>query len=210
MCGYPPATDGEVSPFAQLLHAQWGFSDAAETVRRRREEDRQAARILGADVIHFDFLDCIYRRGFDGQWLYSDVFVAPHPHDAGIPAQIAAVVAARLEPDDVVVCQLSVGSHVDHVLARAGAELLGRSLHYDVDVPYVFYYPGEFEQKATGMRESVQSITETGLQRWQEAALEYKSQISGLGEAFNTPDLVQASLRSYWAESNGIRVLQRD
>lgn len=210
MCGYPPGTDADASPFAQLLHAQWGFSGAEETVRRRREEDRQAARILGADIVHFDFLDCIYRRGSDGQWLYSDVFVPPHPQDADIPAQIAAAVSTRLDPDDVIVCQLSVGSHVDHVLARAGAELLGRPLHYDVDVPYIFYYPGELEQKATGMREAVESITETGLQRWQEAALEYKSQISGLGEAFNTPDRLEASLRSYWAEWGGIRILKSD
>jgi hypothetical protein len=210
MCGYPPGAADDVSPFAQLLHAQWGFSSAEETVRRRREEDRQAARFLGVGVIHFDFLDCIYRRGSDGGWLYSDVFVPPHPEDAGIPAQIAAAVAAHLEADDVVVCQLSVGSHVDHVLARAGAELLDRPLYYDIDLPYIFYYPGELEQKAAGMRDSVQFITETGLQRWQEAALEYKSQVSGLGEAFNTPDLIQASLRSYWAERGGIRLLQRD
>lgn len=210
MCGYPPCTEADVSSFAQLLHAQWGFSGAEETIRQRREEDRQAARILGADIVHFDFLDCIYRRGSDGQWLYSDVFIPPHPEDSSIPGRIAAAVAARLEPDDLVVCQLSVGSHVDHVLVRAGAELLGRSLYYDVDLPYIFYYPGEFEQKAAGMREAVQFVTETGLQHWQDAALEYKSQISGLGEAFNEPDRVRASLHAYWAERGGIRILQSD
>ena len=72
-------------------------------------------------------------------------------------------ISARLQPDDVLVCQLSVGSHVDHVLVRQGAELLGRPLRYDIDVPYIFYKPEELEPKSAGMKESVHSITETGL-----------------------------------------------
>ena len=55
MCGYAPP--GEVSSFAQLQHAQWGFSSAEETTRVRRQEDNIAASIVGARVVHFDFLD---------------------------------------------------------------------------------------------------------------------------------------------------------
>ena len=207
MCGYAP--EGDVSPFAQLLHAQWGFSSAEETTRMRREEDKNAAALVGATVVHFDFLDCIYRREANGEWLYSDVFLPPHPEDAGIPAQIAEVVSSRLKPDDVLVCQLSVGSHVDHVLVRQGAELLGYPLRYDIDVPYIFYKPEELGPKSAGMKESVQFITETGLSRWKEAALAYKSQIIVLGEAFNTPEKAQESLKTYWGERKGIRLLQK-
>jgi len=207
MCGYAP--EGDVSPFAQLLHAQWGFSSAEETTRMRREEDKNAAALVGATVVHFDFLDCIYRREANGEWLYSDVFLPPHPEDAGIPAQIAEVVSSRLKPDDVLVCQLSVGSHVDHVLVRQGAELLGYPLRYDIDVPYIFYKPEELGPKSAGMQESVQFITETGLNRWKEAALAYKSQIIVLGEAFNTPEKAQESLKTFWAERKGIRLLQK-
>src|SRR5688572_13834363 len=116
MCGYVP--EGPVSPFAQSHHEQWGFSSAEETVRMRRQEDKEASAIVGADITHFDFLDCLYRRGASGEWLYSTVFVPPHPDDAKIPSQIAETITARLQPDDVLVCQLSVGSHVDHVLVR--------------------------------------------------------------------------------------------
>ncbi len=61
MCGYPPI--GEVSAFAEFQHQQWGFGSAEEAMRARREEDQNAAAILGAQAVHFDFLDCIYRRG---------------------------------------------------------------------------------------------------------------------------------------------------
>jgi len=206
MCGSVPEAD--VSPFAQMIHAQWGFSFAEETIRRRRQEDREAAELLGADVVHFDFPDCIYRRGADGDWLYSAVFVPPHLEDSDLPAQIAEVVSARLKPDDVLVCQLSVGSHVDHVLVRQGAELLGCALRYDIDFPYILYHPEELKPKSAGMKEATLSITETGLEYWKEAVLAYKSQVTTLGEAFATPEKALASIQGYWAERNGIRLLQ--
>lgn len=206
MSGYPQEAD--VSPFAELLHTQWGFSSAQETIRLRREEDKQAAAILGAGILHFDFLDCIYRRGTNGEWLYSGVFVPPQPEEARLPSQIAETISARLRPDDVLACPLSLGSHVDHTLVRQGAELLRRPLYYFIDVPYLFNYPAELEPKSAGLRETVYPVTETGLSRWKEAALGYKSQISTLGEVFNTPEKVQASLQSYWAERGGIRLLQ--
>jgi LmbE family N-acetylglucosaminyl deacetylase len=206
MCGY--ANPGDVSPFAEFLHAQWGFSSAEETTRKRREEDKTAAALVGATAVHFDFLDCIYRRGENGEWLYFDVFRQPLPADAGIPAQIAETILPRLQPDDILVCQLSVGSHVDHILVRQGAELLGLPLRYDIDIPYIFTKPEELVSKSDGMQESVQSITEAGLNHWQEAALAYKSQLGGLGDAFNTPEKARKSLQAYWAEQQGIRFFQ--
>jgi LmbE family N-acetylglucosaminyl deacetylase len=207
MCGYPP--EGDLSPYAQLLHTQWGFASAQETTRMRREEDQRAAAIVGAGTLHFDFSDCIYRRDVNGEWLYWDVEMPPQPADAGLPSQIAAEISARLEPDDVVVCQLAVGSHVDHVLVRQAAELLKRPVVYDIDVPYIFYKEEDLEPKSAGMRESVYPIPEADLKRWQEAAAQYKSQLVGLGEAFNTLEKAQASIQTYWAQRGGIRILSR-
>jgi LmbE family N-acetylglucosaminyl deacetylase len=203
MCGCPSVA--EYSPFAKLLHAQWGFSSAGEAVRERRVEDRTAAAILGAETVHFDFLDCIYRRGPRGEWLYSNIAVPPHRDDAGLPALMAEDISARLEPDDVLVCQLSIGSHVDHVLVRQAAEHLGRSLVYTIDIPYFFHKRYELEQKTVGMKESVHSVTEAGLRSWQEAVLAYKSQVPTLGDAFDNPEKVRESLQRYWSESGGIR-----
>jgi len=206
MCGYAPS--GEVSSFAELQHAQWGFSSAEETTRRRRAEDKTAAALVGASVVHFDFLDCIYRRSGNGDWHYSDIFLSPHEMDADLPFQIAEVISARLTRDDVLVCQLSVGSHVDHVLVRQAAELLGQSLVYDIDIPYLFYKPEELAPKSAGMKESVHFITEAGLERWKEAVLAYASQLAVLGDSFDTPEKAQASIQSYWEAHKGIRLLQ--
>jgi LmbE family N-acetylglucosaminyl deacetylase len=208
MTGWP--TDGEYSPFAQLLHANWGFSTAEETFLARREEDILAAALVGARVHHFDFWDCIYRRDKNGEWPYYRINLPPHEMDADLPAQIAQAVSARLKPDDVLVCQLAVGSHVDHVIVRQAAELLGRPLRYDVDVPYVLYKPHEFGPKAAGMKESIHRITEAGFERWVEAVLAYKSQLPMLGDAMKTSELTRQSIRGYWESWGGIRLLQVD
>ena len=207
MCGDPHLT--EVSPFAQDLHATWGFADATETARERRIEDNNAAKILGAKTVHFDYLDCIYRRGKNGEWLYKDkVFIPPHEEDADLPAQIASTITPRLQPEDVLVCQLSVGSHVDHILVRQAAELLGRSLIYDIDMPYFLYKSDELEAKAAGMTESVSRITEAGLERWLDAVVAYKSQLPSLNEVVNTPEKARVAIRAYWELWGGIRLLQ--
>ena len=209
MCGDPHLT--EYSPFAQLLHAQWGFADAEETVYKRRIEDTTAANILGAKVIHFDFLDCIYRRDANGDWLYPDgVFGTIRAEDADLPAQIAAAIEPRLEPTDLLVCQLGIGSHVDHVLVRQAAELLGRPLIYDIDMPYFLYKSNEFGDKAAGMKESTSRITEASLEPWIEAVVAYKSQLPSLNEVVSTPENVRASIRAYWEKWGGVRLLQLD
>lgn len=205
MCGNPPP-ENDGSPFAQLLHAQWGFSTAEEAVRGRRLEDQKAASIVGANVVHFDFWDCIYRRSPDGEWLYTDISIPPVEADSGLPARIAETISARLQPDDVLVCQLAVGSHVDHVLVRMAAELLGQPLVYDIDIPYLFYKPQELAPKAAGMKELTHPITEAGVQAWQEAIFAYTSQLPTLGDALFPPENARESIRSYWGERGGIRL----
>ena len=206
MSGYPP--EGEFSQFAQLQHYMWGFPSAEAAVSARREEDERAAAIVGARAVHLDFLDCIYRRGSNGEWLYSDISVPPHAQDTGLPDQIADAILVRAQPDDIVVCQLAVGSHVDHVLTRQGAEKTGLHLLYDIDIPYFFSKPEEFGSKSAGMTESVHSITNAGLKSWHLAVLEYKSQLPLFGEYMYSPEKAGEALQSYRAQQGGIPILQ--
>jgi LmbE family N-acetylglucosaminyl deacetylase len=206
LAGYPP--EGELSQFAQLQHYVWGFPSAEAAINARREEDRNAADIVGARTVHLDFLDCIYRRGSNGDWLYSDISVPPHAEDAALPRQIADAILAGLQPDDIVVCQLAVGSHVDHILVREGTEKTGLQLLYDIDIPYYLSKPEELELKSAGMKESVQSVTEAGLKAWCEAVIEYKSQMPLFGEHMYTPEKASEALQAYRTRRGGIPILQ--
>lgn len=200
MAGFPP--QGELSALAGVLHHLWGFSSGQETVSARRTEDQIGASILGARTVHFDFLDCIYRQGPGGSWLYTeDVAIPPLPADAGLPAHIAESVAMRLLPDDVLVCQLAVGRHVDHVIVRAAAELLDRPLWYDVDIPYLFDHPGDLVPNLEGMKDVVYPVSEAAFQAWESSVLAYESQLSSL---FDSLDGLRAALRRYWDDKRGI------
>jgi LmbE family N-acetylglucosaminyl deacetylase len=201
MCGFPP--NDELSPFAQVLHYQWGIPAAADVVTARRAEDVKAAGIVGAKTFHFDYLDCIYRRGKNGEWLYSDVFIPPLEDEVDLPARIADSISARLKPTDQLVCQFGLGSHVDHVLVRRAVELLQRPLLYDVDIPYLFNAPQELAAKNAGMKENIHRITEAGLRSWQDAIAAYESQISSL---FESPEAMKEQIRQYWAENSGLRL----
>lgn len=201
VCGFPQ--DAELSPFAQLLHFQWGISAAEDVARARRAEDVNAAQILGARTKHFDFLDCIYRRGKDGAWLYSDVFVPPHEDEAELPAQIADAIRARIHPEDRLVCQFAIGAHVDHVLARRAVEMLQRPLTYTADLPYLFNSPDDLTPQTAGLQEITQPISSAAVEAWQAAIEKYESQISSL---FDSVDDMHEKIARYVLNNKGLKL----
>ena len=201
LCGFPP--NEEFSPFAQVLHYIWGIPAAAEGISARRTEDVKAAGIVGAKTVHFDFLDCIYRRGKNGDWLYSNVFVPPHEDDEDLPARMAESISARLQPTDQLVCQFGLGSHLDHVLVRRAVEMIQRPIFYDVDIPYLFKAPDELASKTAGMKAKTHRITDSGLRSWQDAIAAYESQVNDL---FDNPEAMRAQIEQYWSEYIGIRL----
>lgn len=202
MCGFPP--EGDVPP----MKLRGGFSSVREAVEKRRAEDMNAAAIVGAQLVHFDLLDCIYRRGKHGDWLYTGkVFSPPHPDEADMPANIARTIAAHLQPDDIVVSHLGIGDHVDHVTMRLAAELLGRPLLYVADIPYLLSNPGVLPAKTAGMKTSLHAVSETGLKHWQDAIAAYTSQISML---FRSQDMMRQIMHAYWSQWKGVHLWEAE
>lgn len=201
MSGIPE--DGQLTDLALGMHTIWGTTDVREMIQIRKEEDRNAALLLGPKTVHFDFLDCIYRRGKSGIGLYeASVFTTPHADDLDIPPQIAQRMVALLEADDKIVVQLGVGGHVDHILVRKAAEMLNRPLVYIADLPYAIRNPEELDQITVGMQETLQAISAGGVEFWLQAIEEYASQLSSL---FDSVDSMRELIRGYWEERRGIR-----
>lgn len=134
--GDPPL--GPLSEFAQLLHQRWDA--AANAVAMRRTEDIAACAILGADYVHWEYYDCIYRRDDLGNVIYptwNDVIGCLSPADLRLIDHLAARLA-QLPPAAYVYAPLAVGNHADHQVTRAAAEKwLGSRLRYYEDYPYV-------------------------------------------------------------------------
>ncbi len=201
MAGLPASED--LPEFAQVMHAVWGFSSVKQAIAERRAEDLRAAAQVGGHAVHFDFLDCIYRRGGDGAALYSDVAVPVQPDDADLPARISKAMGPRLRRDDRLVCQLAVGRHVDHVIVRQAAELLHRPLLFDADMPYVLNYPAELRPAVSGLVETLEHVPESACRCWISAIECYASQVDSV---FGSHELMRARMERYWAEYHGVRL----
>ena len=87
--GDPPTSS--LSNFARSLHQRW--QTPSEAVAIRRAEDQLACVRLGADYLHWNLLDCIYRQNpHTGQPLYSSeeaLFGTLHPVEATLVKQLA-------------------------------------------------------------------------------------------------------------------------
>ncbi len=135
--GDPPA--GELSPFAKDLHARWRL--AADSIASRRTEDVEACANLGADWLHWQVPDCIYRRNIvNGKPLYDreeTLFGAIDPSEMDLVANLAQQLRS-LPPSDSVYVPLTAGNHVDHQLTRLAAEkwLDPTSFLYYEEYPY--------------------------------------------------------------------------
>lgn len=121
----------------------WRLGDAPFSARR--EEDAQAVQALGAQKVHLDLLDAMYRRDAVGQVLYpkDTVRVPVHPDDwkryePAMRERLREVLSTHNGDAIQVFCPLAVGEHVDHIIVRRAVEELytPRQITYYEDYPY--------------------------------------------------------------------------
>jgi LmbE family N-acetylglucosaminyl deacetylase len=198
--GDPP--EGELSLLARRLHHEWGTG--SDTPSARREEDIAACQQLGARHRHLPFLDCIYRQGIEGDWIY--------PSDESIQGEVSrqdditistlrVFLLTILKPDDILICPLAIGRHVDHQMVRKAVEGLDRALLYYTDLPYIFNHPGELNKAIGVMPSELYPFSMLSLTTWQEAILNYASQISSL---FGDPSRMRDAISEYYLKEHGM------
>lgn len=196
----PPTTPP--SELAQLIHARWQLAE--NIVAARRAEDERACLILGADYLHWEFHDCIYRQHPQtGEALYATgeaIFGDIHPADQLLEQLTQQM--GTLPPHDRLYLPLTAGHHVDHQLTRLAAERCfgaGAAVCYYEDYPYV-----RDEQALTAALEAdggdnlwkplVIPLSEAALEAKVAAVLSYESQLSTF---FNGPLDVEAQIKGY-------------
>ncbi len=175
------APPGDLSPFAQQLHARWEAGSNAP--HKRRIEDINSCRRLGASYRHFTIPDCIYRRHpHTGEYMYAseEALNGPlHPGDAVVIHNLQMELQRSMPPDTTVVCPLALGNHVDHQLTRRAADGLGWKLRYYADFPYILRgIPLVEQMEAEGWLSEILSISPAGLAAWQASIRAHASQIS--------------------------------
>lgn len=200
--GDPPP--GAFSSFARSLHERW--DTGPDATARRRQEDIQSCRIMGAAFKHFPIPDCIYRRGEAlDQYLYPTeeaIFDKIHTDEGDLVTSLSDGIIRMLPQDAQLVSPLTLGGHVDHRLTRTAAEQTGRPLYYYADYPYVLdeaEWP-DILRIGSGKPHRFE-ISPPGLESWIEAVYAHRSQISTFWTDYAA---IQAAIRSYSREIGGM------
>jgi LmbE family N-acetylglucosaminyl deacetylase len=127
---------GELTPLAKELHRQWKLDGSCAA---RREEDRRACALLGAEAWHGSIPDAVYRRHpRSGEPLYATLEAVFGPVHGDDPAMAEWERALReLPPAGEVIVPLGVGGHADHRGVRlAAAAVFGAAPWHYEDFPY--------------------------------------------------------------------------
>jgi LmbE family N-acetylglucosaminyl deacetylase len=202
--GDPPS--GVLSPFAEALHARWGTGE--QSMPARRAEDISACRILGADYLHFEVPDCIYRRSsLNGEPLYASeeaLWWPVHPDEESLVANLTAQLQTQLPDQFHLVCPLTLGNHVDHRLTRTAAERLGIPLKFYADYPYVLQ--NENRRKLKNLRSRRYPISSNGLYAWQAAVATHHSQISTFWSGL--PEM-RVAIQEYQQQMDGVMLFSK-
>ena len=178
--GNPPP--GPLSGYAFEHHERWGVVDSL--IALRRTEDEAACAAVGAAPRYFDLPDCIYRRLPDGEAVIKnriDLFSPVHPGETGLINFITGLLEENLSSSDRLVCPLSVGGHVDHLLVRPAAEATGSDVWFYADFPYTIMEEFKFHLEdwvPAGSRRLKHPISNAGLAAWQAGVACYASQVS--------------------------------
>jgi LmbE family N-acetylglucosaminyl deacetylase len=142
-CGIP---DPPYTPTADALHRLWDLM--GDPMAPRLDEDRSALEVLGAEPVHGDFYDAIYRNDENGP------LIAPpsgpprgisSPAEPGLVAAISDEIGnliAKFEPA-ILATGAAIGDHVDHVRVRDGVLSAGANAGIEVllweDLPYATF-----------------------------------------------------------------------
>jgi LmbE family N-acetylglucosaminyl deacetylase len=201
--GFPPPTP--LSQVAQALHDRWQTpASLREGVATRRAEDVLACRRLGAEPLHFDIPDCVYRRLPGGEPVVVEdqgMFAPIHPGEAYLVAEVFGQIKSNLPAQTCLVSPMTVGGHMDHRIVRAAAERLGQRLLYYADYPYAAQHPQELAAALVSFsRDYSLTVSQAGLQAWQDSVAAYHSQISTFWAGRTDLD---AKVKAYWQEGMG-------
>ncbi|MCO5199928.1 MAG: PIG-L family deacetylase [Anaerolineae bacterium] len=199
-----------VSSFAQQQHQQWALD--VSPIAARRAEDAAACRIVGADWLHWNLADCIYRHDpITGEPFYigdDAIFGKVASADIGMMAQLVANITTMPACDTLFV-PLAIGNHVDHQLTRISAEYVFATNNPPTQLVYYEDYPyaaRPYERVAilsrSGLHPQTVALSAAAIQARFDAICAYTSQIATL---FGSTEQLYNQLIHFIAATGGER-----
>lgn len=192
---------------------RWWSLPAGEVMSRRRAEDAEALRRLGADRLLLDLPEAPYRLSAAGAPYYATLGAL---YDAPVEEDESAVVAAlgerirTLPAHRRLIAPLGVGGHVDHrVVRRAAENVAGSLLLFYEEFPYVEWkrlaLRRALGRPSAWLQESL-PVTPELFERKVGAILAYDSQVPAM---FRREARLRKQLRRQLRRAGGERLWRR-
>ena len=187
--------------FALACQTDKGLGADVDYMALRREEDRRAMAILGAEPRWLDLPEAPHRGYHSAAALFAGP-VAPEDTIVDAVADTFRLLQRDLRPDAVLIPS-GIGQHIDHrqVISAARRTIPDMAQVYYRDAPYVIRNPSA--PPAATLSGFERTITEVsvGLDRKIAASAAYSSQ---LGFQFGGAGALEIALRAFaWAEGGG-------
>lgn len=187
------ATVPDPQGFALACQLDKGLDRHVDYMALRREEDAEAARMLGVEALWLPFAEAPHRGYGSARELFAEVRADDHI-DRDVSAAIRVLIADT-QPDLILACQ-AVGGHVDHVQtvrALRGVAPTAPVLHWR-DYPYTVREaepPEPFGRDMETLRPLRADLTPAQCERKRLACRAYASQ---LGFQFGGAERLDAML----------------
>ncbi len=142
---------GKLTPFAERVLHYMNLDPSTAMVERRRE-DAAACRLLGADWVHLDLEEAIYRHpdGAHSTPPYASaaaLFAEPDPTDAQTLAEPLKAVLDALPSAKTWLAPLGIGGHVDHRMVRLAAKAQHPATSLEVQPQLAYYEDAPYAYK---------------------------------------------------------------
>ena len=183
------------SPYALELEERWETGQSAVDIRR--EEDKRACAILGAEIIHLPVPDAIYRTSSEGEPIYASeesIIGRLHPSETELVDELALMLERECSQSSLIYAPIGYGGHVDHRLTRKAVDQLGKGIWFYRDFPYAArgeIIPAELDLQEG--EEILVHLNSVEITLWSEAVMEYRSQLSTF---WSHPDMVRDELEA--------------
>jgi LmbE family N-acetylglucosaminyl deacetylase len=207
ICAAVPSDSG-YSDYAAALHEDWRIE--GNVIQIRKEEDRRACQVLGAAPRYLSYLDCIYRKDSSGGFLYQreeDLFGGMNLGETHLISDLCEQLKNQLPREAQVVAPMGIGNHIDHDLVRKAVNRLERPLLYYADYPYARENEGQTILEhlliSPDWEDKTIPVSKTGIQKWQEASLQYSSQISTFWE---NEGILEDEIEFFSTSMGGVRL----
>ena len=178
------------SGFALACQLDKGLSADVDYMALRRAEDRRACAVIGAEAVHWPFLEAPHRGYADAAALFAGLRADDHVVDALMRALMR--LCAENEAD-VVYGPFGVGNHVDHIVLRRALENTG----FADKVRWWEDYPYAMREPAPPAGIARHKLDPESAARKLAASMCYESQ---LGFQFGGARAVEAALRDWQVE----------